>query len=158
MNLVNEYEVLVFGNFDVVFDRFLGDLSEVQNAHNAFSNWKKIRDEVVELSLNNKIEAAVAITRGKGAGHVEFMNSEIQKMIDYAGSKAISFYEESKNKESFIIKIIVYYILGIMIICISISVIITKSIVFPLNRIVIIFIIWHLGIFKKKYTVKQMMK
>ena len=35
--IVNQYEQQVYSNFDIVFDRFLGDISEVINMHNKYS-------------------------------------------------------------------------------------------------------------------------
>ena len=42
---------------------------------------------------------AVDITRGKGARHVDSMNEEIQTMIDFAGSKADSFFKDAQTQK-----------------------------------------------------------
>ena len=81
-SIVNQYEQQVYYNFDIVFDRFLGDLSEVRYAQQVFSEWKIIRDEVIELSKKGIRNEAADITRGKGAWHVVYMMEEIEGMIE----------------------------------------------------------------------------
>ena len=78
--IVNQYEQQVYSNFDIVFDRFLGDISEVKYAQQLFSEWKVIREEVIELSRQNRKIEAVEITKGKGARHVEYMMNEIEEI------------------------------------------------------------------------------
>ncbi len=79
--IVDDYEQAVFNSFEIVFERFLGEQQDIKNAHQAFSDWKIIRDEVIQLSLGGEKDNAAAITKGKGARHVDFMNNKIQVMM-----------------------------------------------------------------------------
>lgn len=65
---VNRYEIRVYELFKVVHERFLGEKEQVIAAEKSFRAWKKIRDEVIQLSLEGKTKAAADITKGKGPG------------------------------------------------------------------------------------------
>ncbi len=65
---VNNYEQNVYTNFNIITERFLGDMKDVNTLKTMFTDWKSIRDEVISLVRNNKKEQAIIIT--KGAKHV----------------------------------------------------------------------------------------
>jgi methyl-accepting chemotaxis protein len=65
--LVDEHEQLVLRNFDLIFDRYLGNRSDIQSAYKAFIDWKVIRDEVIFLMMRGKNKEAADITRNIGA-------------------------------------------------------------------------------------------
>ena len=91
-------EQQVYDDFEIVFERFLGDMTDVEHAYQEFSDWKIIRDEVIELSVQGKKSEAAEITKGKGADHVRHMTTEIQEMIDFASNKADSFFEDAQAR------------------------------------------------------------
>lgn len=134
--IVDDLEQEVLQEFGIVFDRFLGDMSDVEKANKSFSDWKVIRDEVIELSKGGSKQEAIKITRGKGAEHVIFMTNNIQAMVDYASNKADTFLADALEQKQQTI----YIMLGLIIILVCISVFvayrITHSIVKPLELIV----------------------
>ena len=95
VTIITNYEIEVNEYFDIVYDRFLGDMKDVKEAHQAFKDWKVIRDEVISLTLMGERDAALQITKGKGLEHVKYMNYRTQSMIDFANSKAEAFYNKS---------------------------------------------------------------
>ena len=56
---------------------------------------KPIRDEVISLRRSGQIEKASAITRGKGAAHVQITVNAITKLADFAENKASEFMTEA---------------------------------------------------------------
>ncbi len=134
--LVDNYEQQVYKDFEMIFERFLGDKTDVENAHKAFSDWKVIRDEVIKLSKQGKKNEAVDITRGKGRDHVEFMTVEIQNMIDFASAKAESFLSDSKAQERDSIYMMSVLITALIVLGINIAILISRSIIRPLNIVV----------------------
>ncbi len=134
--LVDYYEMQVYSEFELVFDRFLGDITDVEDAHQAFKDWKIIRDEVIMLSREGNKEKAIEITKGKGYNHVIFMTEEIQSMIDFAGEKASEFLTEARihqEENTIVVLAIIFFSTGLVI---FISTVITRSIVNPLKIIV----------------------
>lgn len=133
---VDEHEKKVYQFFNIVFDRFLGDMNDVKKAHQAFSDWKPIRDEVIRLSRRGEREAAIAITRGKGAKHVEFLTETTRVMIDFAGDKADSFLAKAQKSSHKTIFTMSLLLAAIFILGAGTAFFITQSITKPLNKIV----------------------
>ncbi|MDX2470207.1 MAG: methyl-accepting chemotaxis protein [SAR324 cluster bacterium] len=88
---VDEYEKDVYKNFDIVYDRFLGDKAMVDAGYNSFKDWKPIRDEVIALMAVGEREKAGEITKEKGAKHVQLINGSIKKLGDFAANMAKKF-------------------------------------------------------------------
>ncbi|NOY50555.1 MAG: response regulator [Chlorobi bacterium] len=133
-NKVEENQRQVFKSFDIVFDRFLGDKNDVTKAYNAFVDWKPIRDEVIQLSIKGKTDEAVAITKGKGARHVELMTQKIHAMLEFANEKGDSYYKEAAIITNSTIRNTVIILVAILIISIIAASMITLSITRPLRE------------------------
>lgn len=97
--LVDEHEQQVLKNFDLIFERYLGPQSDIQFPYQAFIDWKIIRDEVITLKMQGDYKEAADITRHKGAEHVNMLNQEVQKLIDFADSKAKLFHSNAVEAE-----------------------------------------------------------
>ncbi len=134
--LVNRYEQQVYENFGTAFDRFLGDLSDVERALQAFIDWKVIRDEIIELTEQGRRDDAVDITRGKGARHVEYMTAEIENMIDFAAAKADSYLAGAEAQSRKTIITVAGLIAAMTVLGLLGSIFLSRSIVVPLNIIV----------------------
>jgi len=98
--LVDKHEQRVLTHFDSIFERYLGDSADIQQAYKAFINWKVIRDEVIRLKTKGRNKEAADITRNKGANHVFLLNQEAQKLVDFADQKAESFLRHSLEVKS----------------------------------------------------------
>ncbi|MFC1725707.1 ATP-binding protein [candidate division KSB1 bacterium] len=133
--LVDEHERNVYEDFEVVFDRFLGDISEVEHFYQAFEDWKAIRDSVIELRRQGKVTEAVQITKDKGARHVEFLTGEIQALIDFANTKAEDFFNDAQWQENQSLILMLIILISLVIIGIIVSVLIARSIILPLKTI-----------------------
>ena len=71
---VDVYERESLEAFDLIGDRFLGNLKYVASALKDFKNWKKIRSTVIALKNQGRREEAAEITKGNGFLHIELMN------------------------------------------------------------------------------------
>ncbi|MEE9403754.1 MAG: diguanylate cyclase [Algisphaera sp.] len=110
--LVDQHEQQVLDNFETIFDRYLGDRNDIQTAYNDFINWKSIRDEVISLKALGEDQRAADITRNKGADHVEQLNGEVQKLIDYADNKAKTFLGNAIDAEKKAFAVIISLLLA----------------------------------------------
>jgi len=131
--LVNEYESQVYDNFLIVFDKYLGDMTDVEHAHQAFRDWKIIRDEVIALSREGRKHDAAVITKGKGAEHVVSMMTEIQIMVDFAENKADEYFANAEAQKNKIIFSTTGLIVFVILLGLISSVVITRNIVMPLS-------------------------
>jgi len=86
----------VYQRFDTVSERFLGDKSKIEAARTAFTEWREIRSEVIELTRAGRYDEAAAITKGKGAEHVELLSARMDDLIAFARSKASAFLADSQ--------------------------------------------------------------
>ncbi len=89
--LVDEYEAEVYKDFAIIEERFLGDKKMYEEAIQAFTDWKPIRDEVIALMQQDKKDEAAEITKGKGARHVDKLNVAMLALNNFAQFKAESF-------------------------------------------------------------------
>jgi len=125
---VNNNEIVIYKEFDIVFDRYLGDKKDIQMSYDAFVNWKPIRDEVIDLMKAGKTNEAAQITKGKGALHVENLNNQVNKMVIYANNKATFFKENARNNEIKSITLILGVLAIILIIVITVLVVLVRGI------------------------------
>lgn len=91
------FEKDIHQKFDILYDRFLGDKKQVDEAKKLFSDWEPIRNEVIQLMRADEREKAAEITKGKGARHVKALDEAIGGFIDFASGKADSFLAGAKN-------------------------------------------------------------
>jgi two-component sensor histidine kinase/HAMP domain-containing protein len=89
--LANRLETEVLKDFIIINERFLGKKETYEDAINVFKAWKPVRDEVISLMHNGEVKKAVAITRGKGASHVEEIEESMEALGDFAEGKAKEF-------------------------------------------------------------------
>ncbi|MGK7890085.1 MAG: EAL domain-containing protein [Leptolyngbyaceae cyanobacterium] len=90
-----EQEVL--HDFDIIYDYFLGNLGEIEVARQQFTNWREIRDRVIQLRRDGNIDAAAAITKGEGAQYIQDLLEEIDQVEAFAANKANEFLADAQS-------------------------------------------------------------
>lgn len=100
ISLVEQHENEALQQFDIIFERFLGEPSQLNRSYRQFISWKPIRDEVIELSRDGHNHAASAITKGSGAEHVAELNREVGALVAFAKNKALEFHQNAKENET----------------------------------------------------------
>lgn len=131
--LVNKYEEEVYNLFDVVFENFLGDKKDINAAYNSFSEWKPIREEVIQLWHSGNIIDATAITKKKGAVHVEKVLTDVDVMIKFANNKANEFYVETKEREDKASRAMLILLLAVILVSVVIIIVVSRSLVRPIK-------------------------
>lgn len=94
---VDAHEKEAFNNFEIIFERFLGDKAKIHRVYQSFVAWREIRNEVIALRRAGDAEAAAEVTKGKGADHVRRLTAQTQELVDYAAFKAAQFRQRSKE-------------------------------------------------------------
>ncbi len=92
---VNIHEQKIIKEFDIIFDKYLGDKAQVQTLYQEFIAWRPIREKVIHLSIAGKLSEAAQITKNRGAIHVQKLNKSIKALTDFAEDKATEFYQNS---------------------------------------------------------------
>ena len=127
INKVNQSELLIYKQFDIIFDRYLGNKNDIDKSYEAFKTWKPIRDEVITLMKKNQKDEAAQITKHKGADHVENLNMQVDKLIEYAQNKAIFFNENAKKSKTSSVTLVITILVIILSVVISILVLLIKN-------------------------------
>jgi len=96
-SMVDIHEDRVLKSFNLIFDRYLGKRSDIQSAYKTFLDWKVIRDEAIFLKTIGNSSQSADITRKAGAIHVDLLNQETQKLIDFTDHKAKIFLSNAVN-------------------------------------------------------------
>jgi signal transduction histidine kinase len=95
--IVDQTEDKVYADFRLVEERFLGDPGLVSAAHQSFTAWKPIRDEVIRLTQEGKRREAVFISQNEGARQVEDVEGKINAVRDFSRNKAQEFMAAAKQ-------------------------------------------------------------
>ncbi len=132
---IDGYEQKVFMDFAIVEERFLGKKDMYENALKIFSDWKPFRTEITSLALAGKNDEAIAITKGKGWGHVSILYKSIADINRFASKKAVYLIEKSDADRKSTLNL-VYLILIVVVIVGMVAIdILIRSVVSPINKI-----------------------
>jgi two-component system, cell cycle sensor histidine kinase and response regulator CckA len=98
----DQQEHLVYQYLDLVRDNILGDEGKQleKQTRTLFANWRPIREQVIDLIRRGQRDAAVEITIGKAADHVDRLDKKMVALTNYARSKASQFMKEAENTQS----------------------------------------------------------
>jgi signal transduction histidine kinase len=131
---VGEHERKVFKNFEVISQRFLGDDEMVLAAFQAIVDWRQIRKLVIDLMMEGDKEAAVEITKGREAAHIEIINKRMAALSDFAQKKADSFLELSEGVVTSITSGMLGLLIAVVISSIAVGVAITRMVSKPVKE------------------------
>ncbi len=121
-------EMKINKEFEIIFDRYLGDKKDIQVSYDAFVQSKLIRDKVILLIKTNKVKEAREMMKNRGMKHVANLNNQVDKMISYAQNKAIYFKDNALENEINSILSIIILLATILIIVFSVLVILIRGI------------------------------
>jgi len=96
---IRSEEEKVCQQLDIIKKQILGTDGKRLASETAdmFSNWKPIINEVTNLVLEGDNNAAIIISKGKGADYAEHLEKKMTELRDYARKKADSFIDEAKR-------------------------------------------------------------
>lgn len=96
---VAAHEQAALTDFDIIFERFLGEQAQINKTYQRFVDWQPIRNEVINLVREGQQQRASAITTGKGASHVAKLNMEVGALVEFAYHKAQQFHRSAKTRK-----------------------------------------------------------
>ncbi|KPA16366.1 methyl-accepting chemotaxis sensory transducer [Candidatus Magnetomorum sp. HK-1] len=131
---VQKYEQLVYKDFEIVNERFLGNKRKIQEAIDLIRNWKPIRDEVIALMRAGEQKKAADITKEKGARHVAAIDKSIHDFIEFAQGMADKFVKNAKKTRDFDLNIIYFAIVISIFLGIILAFVLNRSITKPLQQ------------------------
>ena len=133
---LKEYENTVYRNFDLIYERFWGDKKQIDEAFEAFREWKTIRDEVFYFVYLGDRDSALAVVKTLGAEHMQQMKQKIEVMTNAAMEQSKWFYVEAENVRTNSLKSMLVLVAFSLVAGLLIALIITRSITHPLRNII----------------------
>lgn len=100
VNQINNYEKIVYDEFEIVYLSYLGPKPTIDTAYKYFKDWKPVRDELISLRISKGLSEAHKRLLSVNKGYVEKMLAETQKMIEFSNDKAAVFYSEAEIEKS----------------------------------------------------------
>ena len=110
---IQTQEENVYVNFKLIYKNYLGNKQDIDASFKAFKDWKGIREEVISLVHEGKVDEATTITKGKGANHIQKLYEQINVLKKYAFNKADEFYTSS-IKDNGVEKVIIIFVLTLI--------------------------------------------
>ncbi len=101
--------------FDILYDRYMGPRSDVDEAYNDFIQWRAVRAETLRLLRNGKLDEATARIKpaGLSSDYVKILKDHVRTISDFAIKKGDQFYQAAqKEKEALLLRLGV--VLGII--------------------------------------------
>lgn len=134
--VIDTYEQEILEEFELLYDRFTGDTLVLDNALGLITEWKFIRDEIIEFQRNNQMFDAVILNNESSNPQVALIEAAIDEVVQAARESALHFntiaQRDAEDARSML--------LGILIVAYAVSIItivfVTKSITKPVERLV----------------------
>ena len=133
---IKEYEKDIYKSFNIIKERYLGDTVQVHQVFQTFEKWNNLNKEVINLFKKRKKEEAIELSQFEVARKGKKINREIELLINLSTNEADSYLEKAKEKEENMIKTMFVLLIVIIILGIVFSVLIIRSITYPINKIV----------------------
>lgn len=131
---VYELENQIYGDFKIVFQQFLGEKRQIEEAYRAFSAWKPIRNEIIEAVKNNDFDKARQISNGKEAAYVDVLNMHMEGVVEYAHNKADFFIQNAMKEKVKSIQYAYWALLLTVVLAAFFTYVTSRSITEPLNK------------------------
>jgi CheY-like chemotaxis protein/HAMP domain-containing protein len=134
---IDTWEADAARQLDILYDRYLGPHSDIDEAREAFVKWKSIRDETIRLLRAGKTAEATRRTKasGSGGGHVEKLLEEIQDISDFARNRGEQFYTDAQKKKDGLMMRLAMVFGAIVLLTMGVGYFLLKNIKNPLKEL-----------------------
>jgi len=132
---ISEQEV--FQQLNTIQNEILGKEGKTleQQTRQLFVDWKPIRQEVVKLLNSGDKQAAILITKEKGAVHVAKLEHKMLELTSYARAKATGFLDSAETNQAKLERITIILTLVGVILSLAIAIIATRRLLYAKRKI-----------------------
>jgi len=136
VNNLKSIEDIIDVDFQIVSDKFPGDMASVDEVISLVEDWWPIFDEVVELSENGQTQTALnIISNGEGIQLTNSIELKMNSLMNIAKDTAADFIDQSHTDKSRA-NLVIYTLLGfLVVIAVLISFFLTRSITVPIKTL-----------------------
>lgn len=133
---VDELHEEVLGLFDLLYEAFMGDPALLDAALKAFTDWKPIREQVIQSYLIGQRDRAAEITRTQGTPQLELIETSIQRVVDDAKLRAENYHDEARQNAVRATSVVVGLLISAYAVAALAAFFITRSITKPVRLLV----------------------
>lgn len=123
-------------DFKILRERFLGDKTKINTAEKFFTDWKKIRDKVINIRIAQLSANPAEITIKEGAPHLEKLLESLNYIQNFADNKATEFNKNAEKKADSSNRLLITLFLLATIAGVIMAVIVTLGITKPMQEAV----------------------
>lgn len=127
MKRIIKDEEVIYKEFDLISQRYLGNKQEINKTRKMFTSWKIIRKDVIALMLDGKRAEAVKMNQTRAYDHVNNLTNRVKVFANFAHAKAEEFLQNTLETEQISITFIIVTSISILILIISIMFILLKN-------------------------------
>ena len=97
--------------YKVIYERYLGNIQDIDNSYYAFLQWKKYRDKIINMLLDGE-KNHINSYKEQESNYANNLNLKIHTLKEFANNKAITYNNNAKNsKNSSVIVVVILFIL-----------------------------------------------
>jgi signal transduction histidine kinase len=127
LNKIATHSKVVIKEFDLIFERYLGNKEDIQQAHRLFLDWQAISDEIIALVKDGKRFEAIEITKTKGAKQAALLYDYMEKVTRSAEKTAESFRLKALTEKKNSLFMLSLFLMIAVIISIKILIYVVKN-------------------------------
>lgn len=86
--------------FEIIYERFLGDKTMIDDAKNNLVDWRSFRTEIIQFAKSGNKQGALNIVTGKGGAHYGMISDNLAGLNEFAQNKAISFFNNASSSNT----------------------------------------------------------
>lgn len=134
---INSLQGKIEEDFDIIKERFLGDMTDVNRAYKTFSEVDSLLDSVLSITLTGKQDEAKNLTSDTNLDYMlESLSDQLVIMSHFASGKSTEFYNNALESSSSIFRTTIMFLIITMVICLLVGTLISMSITKPLGRLI----------------------
>lgn len=108
--IISEHEKSALKSFELIYQRFLGDLADVKLAENIFIEWRSNRENVINLVRRNNYKLVKSDVFAHNDSSMLHIEKSVDGLLNYANNKALVFLTAADEKRD---QMITYFMLVI---------------------------------------------
>ena len=134
---IEKYKADALKQFEVLYDRYLGPRTDIDDTFSDFVDWNIIREETISLVREGKTAEALVRTKPNGPGghQVNIILEHIQVIDDFARNKANEFLSGSVELKKTLSRQLGFLVAGILCLTIFITYLLNRNICRPIEEL-----------------------
>lgn len=135
---IGRYEASMNRQLDILYERYLGPPSDIDEVVDALSKWKEIRNETVRLLRVGEIEGVEKRVKSDGIGGAQADNilNHLAHISEFAMTKGDDLYQTAQEHRNRIVNQMIMLCVGVLGLLIIVALFLRKGILPPLRKLI----------------------